>query len=89
MKDIDFGYKNRLITVFWYMSDVAKGGETVFPRSGGLPQPRDFKDCETGIKVAPKKRSTIIFYSLLPSGELDPFSLHGKKYRYIQLVFTV
>ncbi|KAE8983608.1 hypothetical protein PR002_g23201 [Phytophthora rubi] len=37
LESIEYGYKNRLITVFWYMSDVAKGGHTIFPRAGGDP----------------------------------------------------
>ncbi|ETO26514.1 hypothetical protein RFI_10623, partial [Reticulomyxa filosa] len=32
--------KNRLATVFWYMSDVSDGGWTYFPRSGKLPDPK-------------------------------------------------
>ncbi|KAG2504641.1 hypothetical protein JM16_009242, partial [Phytophthora kernoviae] len=34
LKKIEYGYKNRMITVFWYMSDVAKGGHTNFARAG-------------------------------------------------------
>lgn len=77
LKLIDYGYKNRMITVFWYMSDVAKGGHTIFPRAGGAPQPLSMKDCTIGLKVPPKKRKVIVFYSLLPNGEGDPMSLHG------------
>lgn len=35
------GSRNRLATLLWYMNDVARGGETFFPRSGGLPHPPD------------------------------------------------
>eukprot|EP00931_Biecheleriopsis_adriatica_P095456 TRINITY_DN69059_c0_g1_i1.p1 TRINITY_DN69059_c0_g1~~TRINITY_DN69059_c0_g1_i1.p1 ORF type:complete len:532 (-),score=94.33 TRINITY_DN69059_c0_g1_i1:72-1499(-) len=29
-----FGYQDRLATVFWYLNDVAEGGETIFPKHG-------------------------------------------------------
>ncbi|RLN72315.1 hypothetical protein BBJ28_00020439 [Nothophytophthora sp. Chile5] len=74
---IEHGYKNRMITVFWYMSDVAKGGHTIFPRAGGAPRPSTMKDCTKGLKVPPKKRNVVVFYSMLPTGEGDPMSLHG------------
>ncbi|EGZ23322.1 hypothetical protein PHYSODRAFT_310730 [Phytophthora sojae] len=77
LESIDYGYKNRMITVFWYMSDVAKGGHTIFPRAGGAPRPTSMKDCTTGLNVPPKKRKVIVFYSMLPNGEGDPMSLHG------------
>ncbi|DAZ92662.1 TPA: hypothetical protein N0F65_006471 [Lagenidium giganteum] len=77
LESIDHGYKNRMITVFWYMSDVAKGGHTIFPRFGGKPQPNVMNDCTKGLKVPPKKRKVVVFYSMLPNGELDPMSLHG------------
>ncbi|KAG2770297.1 hypothetical protein JG687_00009330 [Phytophthora cactorum] len=77
LKRIEYGYKNRMITVFWYMSDVAKGGHTNFARSGGLPRPPHNKDCSQGISVAPKKRKVVVFYSMLPNGEEDPTSLHA------------
>ncbi|KAG3247296.1 hypothetical protein PI124_g8004 [Phytophthora idaei] len=51
LESIDYGYKNRMITVFWYMSDVAKGGHTIFPRAGGAPRPQSMKDCTKGLKV--------------------------------------
>ncbi|CEG45839.1 proly 4-hydroxylase [Plasmopara halstedii] len=78
LKSIDYGYRNRMITVFWYMSDVAKGGQTIFPRFGGAPRPQTMKDCTKGLKVPPKKRNVIVFYSLLPNGDADPMSLHGE-----------
>lgn len=40
---IDKGHRNRLLTVFWYLTNVAKGGETAFPRANALPQPEDAK----------------------------------------------
>mmetsp|Transcript_35437 Transcript_35437/g.77715 ORF Transcript_35437/g.77715 Transcript_35437/m.77715 type:complete len:498 (+) Transcript_35437:99-1592(+) len=74
---IENGRRNRQATVFWYLSDVAKGGETVFPRFGGAPQPHDFKDCTKGLRVRPEKGKVIIFYDLLPNGKMDDLSLHG------------
>ncbi|CAI5701293.1 unnamed protein product [Peronospora effusa] len=77
LMSFEHGYKNRMITVFWYMSDVAKGGHTNFARSGGLPHPPTMKGCPQGMNIAPKKRKVIVFYSMLPNGEGDPMSLHG------------
>ncbi|POM60197.1 2og-fe oxygenase family protein [Phytophthora palmivora] len=77
LKSIEYGYKNRMITVFWYMSDVAKGGHTNFSRAGGLPHPPSNKGCLQGISVAPKKRKVVVFYSMLPNGKGDPMSLHA------------
>lgn len=77
LRNIEYGYKNRMITVFWYMSDVAKGGHTNFARAGGLPSPPSNKGCTQGISVAPKKRKVVVFYSMLPNGEGDPMSLHA------------
>ncbi len=70
------GRKNRMVTVFWYLSDVVSGGETVFPRFNGGRE-KNMKDCETGLKVKPEVGKVIIFYSMTPDGKLDPSSLHG------------
>jgi prolyl 4-hydroxylase len=70
------GRKNRMVTVFWYLSDVVSGGETVFPRFNGGRE-KNMKDCETGLKVKPEVGKVIIFYSMKPDGKLDPSSLHG------------
>ena len=67
---------NRLATVFFYLTEVAEGGETGFPRAGGLSQPHDFLDCKRGLSVRPQKRKVVIFYSMLSSGEFDHYSLH-------------
>ena len=70
---------NRLATVFFYLNDVEEGGETAFPRAGGGEQPRDFRNCHQPgwLNVRPSKRRVVIFYSMLPSGEFDHYSLHA------------
>lgn len=74
---IQGGAQNRLATVFFYLNNVTKGGETAFPMAGHLPVPRDYGDCTSGVQVAAEADKVIIFYSLLPSGEPDFDSLHG------------
>lgn len=77
LRDTLNGARNRLITVFFYLSDVAEGGATNFPRAGGGPVPRDYFDCSHGLSVYPKDGKVVIFYSLHPSSDMNPYSLHG------------
>lgn len=74
---IQNGAANRMSTVFWYLSNVAAGGHTWFPRAFGSAYPSSFIKCSGGLKVEPLKGSAIIFYNLLPSGALDELSLHA------------
>jgi len=53
--DTHFGHKDRLATVFWYLTDVAEGGETIFLKHGqpicDMESPRGGKhtqECEGG-----------------------------------------
>ena len=59
------------------MSSVDEGGETVFPRAGGLSEPSSMADMNTGLLVKPEQGKVIVFYSLQPNGNVDHFSLHG------------
>ncbi|CAJ1368076.1 unnamed protein product [Effrenium voratum] len=74
---IDKGHRNRLLTVFWYLTNVSKGGETLFPRADGLPPPKDMRSCERGLKVRPEVGAVILWYSLRPNGNGDPNGLHA------------
>mmetsp|Transcript_37546 Transcript_37546/g.117362 ORF Transcript_37546/g.117362 Transcript_37546/m.117362 type:complete len:520 (-) Transcript_37546:148-1707(-) len=63
----------RLVTVLLYLNDQAHpqaGGETAFPKAW-TPSGRD------GIKVPPKTGRAVIFYSQLPDGNCDDYSLHA------------
>ncbi|CUI14537.1 prolyl 4-hydroxylase subunit alpha-1, putative [Bodo saltans] len=69
---------NRAVTVFVYLSDV-EGGHTWFPNADGkleLEQ-QNFGGCKRGLLFRPKKRSAVVFYSMLPNGTFDEHSLHG------------
>ncbi len=77
LKMIEHGAKNRLATVFWYMSTVEKGGQTNFPRAGGLPPPRDTHRCTQGLLVEARRGKVIVFFNMLPDGSLDELSLHA------------
>lgn len=80
---------NRFITIFFFLSDVEEGGETVFPFSGDDRPVKNFADCGRGLKVKPVMGDAIVFYSLLAHNQqeacpddhkgcnLDPKSLHG------------
>jgi hypothetical protein len=35
---------------------------------------RDYFDCSQGLSVFPQEGKVIIFYSMLPSGEMDDFA---------------
>ncbi|CAM9701575.1 unnamed protein product, partial [Chrysoparadoxa australica] len=77
LRMIDGGRRNRMITVFWYLSDVEEGGETVFPRAGGHTGEVSYTSCKAGLKVKPKRGKVAMFYSLRADGGYDDFSLHG------------
>lgn len=67
---------NRAVTVFLYLSDVEKGGETAFPRADGKANPPNLVDCHWGLRVRPLKRAAAVFYGMTPLGKLEPYSLH-------------
>ncbi|CAI0455771.1 unnamed protein product [Linum tenue] len=76
---------HRIATVLMYLSNVAKGGETIFPNAeviseGKESQPKadDLSDCaKDGYSVKPEKGDALLFFSLHPDATTDPLSLHG------------
>eukprot|EP00397_Hematodinium_sp_SG-2012_P048293 GEMP01055274.1.p1 GENE.GEMP01055274.1~~GEMP01055274.1.p1 ORF type:complete len:238 (+),score=51.82 GEMP01055274.1:492-1205(+) len=73
---VHYGYQNRMITVFSYLSD-APGGHTIFPRAHGAPMPTDFHDCKNGFKAPAKAGNVVMWYNTFPNGVGDTHSLHG------------
>jgi prolyl 4-hydroxylase len=58
VKMVQGGWKNRLATVFWYMTDVNLGGETNFPEAVGFEPINDENvahSCRTGLRVRPQE----------------------------------
>uniref|UniRef100_A0A7N0V1A4 procollagen-proline 4-dioxygenase n=1 Tax=Kalanchoe fedtschenkoi TaxID=63787 RepID=A0A7N0V1A4_KALFE len=74
---------NRLATVLMYLSNVTKGGETIFPQAQGyLPRDDagDLSECakeKGGLSVKPFKGDALLFFNLHPNATGDPRTLHG------------
>jgi len=83
LSKVEYGARNRLATIFWYMSTVRAGGETYFPRALNEngeeynPWNGDHNDCYRGLAVKAFKGNAVLFYGMLPDGRLDERSLHG------------
>ncbi|XP_039129649.1 probable prolyl 4-hydroxylase 4 [Dioscorea cayenensis subsp. rotundata] len=75
---------HRIATVLMYLTDVVKGGETVFPAAeetshrGLNIMDEDLSDCgRRGIAVKPRRGDALLFFSLHPDATTDPNSLHA------------
>ncbi|XP_057982948.1 probable prolyl 4-hydroxylase 7 [Malania oleifera] len=72
---------HRVATVLMYLSNIEKGGETVFPDSEekmSQLKDDDWSDCaKQGYAVKPDKGDALLFFSLHPDATTDPRSLHG------------
>lgn len=62
----------RFATILFYLNDKYDGGETVFPRAVNAKN-------HEGVEVEPKKGKAVLFYNMLPDGNLDDLSQHASR----------
>jgi prolyl 4-hydroxylase len=53
----------RFLSILLYLADVESGGETIFPK--------------VNFAFKPQKRAALLFYNVLPDGNIDRLSHHG------------
>lgn len=73
---------NRFITVFFYLTTVRHGGETIFPLAGrDALLPGEYGKCDHGLKVKPVRGDAVMWYNMVADGHMqgaiDHKSLHG------------
>lgn len=72
---------HRYATVLMYLSNVVRGGETVFPSAEDKETDKSddtWSDCgRKGIAVKPTKGDALLFFSLQPDASPDFYSLHS------------
>ncbi|KAJ1395159.1 ShKT domain [Sesbania bispinosa] len=75
---------HRMATVLMYLTNVTRGGETVFPdaeeppRRRGSESSNDLSECaKKGIAVKPRRGDALLFFSLHTNATPDTSSLHA------------
>ena len=68
----------RAATVLVYLTDVRKGGETVFMTSDSHTQPKNGPKNVTLTSIHPKRGRVVLWYNVNPAdNEVDERSLHA------------
>mmetsp|Transcript_15740 Transcript_15740/g.29686 ORF Transcript_15740/g.29686 Transcript_15740/m.29686 type:complete len:707 (+) Transcript_15740:70-2190(+) len=66
---------NRFATVVFFLNDIEEdwGGDTIFPLAVNVHH-------HDGVRVTPKKGKAVLFYNMLPDGNVDDLSQHSSEF---------